>query len=247
MIKLYGFGAGFGVADPSPFVFKVNAYLRMAELDFEEISDQSNLRKAPKGKLPFIDDDGEIIADSFFIMEYLNKKYDIQIDQWMSAEQKSTAYHISKSLEEGLYWCLVYSRWMRDDTWPLIRDAFFSTLPFPLKFIVPPIARASVNSALKKQGLGKHSDSEIQHIFKQSLDSLSVLLGDNTYFMGDNICSLDATTYPFLAEFILADIDNPFNKLARSYANLKQYCERMQAELYENKNNSAAKTKVKAA
>ncbi|MEA1888330.1 MAG: glutathione S-transferase family protein, partial [Pseudomonadota bacterium] len=62
MIKLYGFGNNFGVADASPFVLKVDAYMRMAGIQFENIPGLVNLRKAPKGKLPFIDDNGKIIA-----------------------------------------------------------------------------------------------------------------------------------------------------------------------------------------
>jgi len=232
MIKLYSFCANFGVTDPSPFVLKIDAYLRMSGIEYETVSDLSNLRKAPKGKLPFIEDGGELIADSFFIAEHLKEKYGDKLDQWLSDEQKSTAHLVTKALDEDLYWCLVYSRWMREDTWPMIREAFFGAMPFPLKQIVPVIARSGVRSALKKQGLGRHSDDEIKQILKRSLNSLAVMLGDKAYFLGDKPCSLDATTFAFLAEFILVKIDNSFNEVARRHENLVQYCKRMQAEFY---------------
>jgi len=234
MIKLYSFGAGFGVADPSPFVLKIDAYLRMSGIAYETMANPANLRRAPKGKLPFIEDDGKIIADSFFITEHLQEQYDVKLDQWLSNEQKAVAHLITKSLDENFYWCMVYSRWMRDDTWPIIKQAFFGSLPFPLKQIVPAIARSGVKNALHKQGLGRHSDDEIKQILKYSLDSLSEVLGDKAYFLGDKPCALDAAAFAFLAEFILVTIDNSFNELARSYENLAQYCKRMQVEFYSD-------------
>lgn len=56
MIKLYGFGKRFGVVDGSPFVVKVDLYMRMASIEFEVESDFNAIKKSPKGKLPFIED-----------------------------------------------------------------------------------------------------------------------------------------------------------------------------------------------
>ena len=232
MIKLYGFGANFGAADPSPFVLKVDLYMRMAGIEFETIADMSNLRKAPKGKLPFIDDEGLRLGDSFFIIDHLKTKYAVELDQHLSDEQQAVAHLVSKSLDEGLYWSLVYSRWICDDTWPTIRQAFFGKLPFPLKQLVPPLARRGVVSALKKQGLGNHSVDEIQKIMNRSLQSLSAMLGHKAYFFGDKPSSFDASAFAFLTNFILIEIDNPFNEIARGYPNLVSYCQRINSEFY---------------
>ncbi|NRA22809.1 MAG: glutathione S-transferase N-terminal domain-containing protein, partial [Oceanospirillaceae bacterium] len=114
MIKLYSFGPHFGVADPSPFVLKVDAYLRMAGIEFENISDPNNLSRAPKGKLPFIDDQGELIADSQFIFTHFQDTPQTDLDLHLNEQQKAIAYLTAKSLDENLYFVLVYSRWLRD-------------------------------------------------------------------------------------------------------------------------------------
>jgi len=126
MIKLYTFGEKFGVADPSPFVLKVDAYFRMAAIEFENINLPNNLTKAPKGKLPFIDDGGEIVADSQAIIEHVKSYSNKDLDKDLTNEQQAIAYLVTKSLDENLYFVLVYSRWVRDDTWPLLKEAFFS-------------------------------------------------------------------------------------------------------------------------
>ena len=61
MITLYGFGPAFGLPDPSPFVIKVEVLLKMAGLEFR--TDANGFRKAPKRKLPYIDDGGTIVAE----------------------------------------------------------------------------------------------------------------------------------------------------------------------------------------
>ena len=57
MIKLYTFGPFFGLPDASPFVIKAMLLLKFAGLEYGE--ERGGYGKAPKGKLPYIDDDGD--------------------------------------------------------------------------------------------------------------------------------------------------------------------------------------------
>src|SRR5215510_13602528 len=75
MITLYTFGPAFSLPDPSPFVTKVEVLLKMAGLAYR--TDTTGFRQAPKGKLPYIDDDGEQVADSTLIRWHLENKYRI--------------------------------------------------------------------------------------------------------------------------------------------------------------------------
>ncbi|MEM0912014.1 MAG: glutathione S-transferase family protein [Pseudomonadota bacterium] len=232
MITLYGFGQNLGLADPSPFVLKVHTFMRIAGIEYETVANMNNLQKAPKNKLPYIDDNGTIVADSTFIVKYLKEKYSPTMDEHVSQEQQAFAFLISKALEENLYWCLIYSRWLREDTWPTIKQAFFSKMPFPLKHIIPYVARKDLRAALHKQGIGRHSDEEILEITKETYKSMSVLLGDKTFFFGDKPCSFDATVFAFLASAIVVELDNPFTQVARSYPNLVNYCENIINQYY---------------
>ncbi|MCF6252425.1 MAG: glutathione S-transferase family protein [Methylococcaceae bacterium] len=232
MIKLYSFGPGFGVVDPSPFVLKVDAYMRIASIEYEYFPDVGNLKKSPKGKLPFIVDGETMVADSEFIISYLQEKFQIKLDSNLSDEQKSISYLMGKSLDENLYWCLVYSRWAKDDTWIHVKKAFFGKMPFPLNFVVPPIARIGVISALQKQGLGRHTDEEIKTITQLTFKSLSEVLGKKTYFFGESPCTFDATAFGFLSQFISVSLNNQFNDLAREYGNLVDYCNNIKDKYY---------------
>jgi len=233
VIKLYSFGASFGVMDPSPFVVKVYAFMKMAQLPFEVVASADNLKIAPKGKLPFIvDSDTTTIADSQAIVEYLTEKYKVSLDQHLSAEQQAQAYLLTKSLDENLYWCLVYSRWVLDNTWPLVNKTFFGALPLPLRLFVPSLIRKGVKKNLHGQGLGRHSKEEILAISDKSFSALSILLADKDYFFGDNPSSFDASVYSILGQFILTDHLNEFNEKARTYPNLVQFCQRIEQTYY---------------
>jgi glutathione S-transferase len=229
MITLHGFGENFGVKDPSSLVLKVHTYMQMADINFSCDNSPDNLKIAPKGKLPFINDDGKTIADSQFIFEYLKKNY-IDLDAHLNSEQKAQAYLITKSLDENLYFCMVYSRWLCEDTWPVIKQAFFGSLPPIIKSIVPKLVRKKIKRNLVGQGLTKHSNKEIMHITQQSFIALSDLLADKPYFFGDNPSSLDAAAYGILANFIEMNHQNPFNTMARDFPLLVNYCERIKKQ-----------------
>ena len=73
MITLYTFGPAFGLPDPSPFVMKAQMLLKLAKLEYQ--ANTKGFFRAPKGKLPFIDDNGTIVADSTLIRLHLEQKH----------------------------------------------------------------------------------------------------------------------------------------------------------------------------
>ena len=90
MIRLYQFPPIWGLPSVSPFCMKVEIYLRMADLAYEVVP-TANPRRAPKGKLPYIDDDGKLIADSGLIVDYLEAKYGAKIDGGLTARDAAVS------------------------------------------------------------------------------------------------------------------------------------------------------------
>jgi len=84
MIRLYQFAPAFGLPNASPFCMKVETFLRMAGLSYECPRD-ADLRKAPKGKLPYIVDEGAVVSDSSFIVDHLKRKYGDPLDSHLGA------------------------------------------------------------------------------------------------------------------------------------------------------------------
>lgn len=235
MITLYKFGPIGDVCDASPFCVKVEAYLRMAGLPYETRCGARYMRKAPKGKLPYIEDNGKIIADSSFILNYLKSSYADSLDSSLNPEEKAIAHAFIKMIEENLYWVLVYARWKLDNNRAILNTTFFDGIPFPLNKMIAFIAYKDVMKALHKQGIGRHSDAEVVELGCRDLQALSDFLGDKPYFMGDKPTSLDAVAYGILVEMIRVPIFNaPIFDKARSYKNLADFTDRFHKTYFSN-------------
>jgi len=228
MIKLHSFGPAFGLIDASPFVIKVKLFMTLHSIDFEEVCDAEKLSKAPKQKFPYIEDGETRIADSSAIIDYLSLKHSLDMDSWLTDEQRALSHLLGKSLEENLYWCLVHSRWVDQQTWPKVRSYFFDDMPFPLNKIVPKIARSGTIKRINGHGMGAHSNQEILDIADQSFSSLSVLLGNKPYFFGDQLSNFDLIAFSQVAAHTLCTLDSPMIELSRQHKNLVSYTQRIQ-------------------
>jgi glutathione S-transferase len=112
MVTLYTFGPYFGLPDGSPFVVKAMLLLKFAGLEYSE--NRGGYGKAPKGKLPYINDGGVIVADSTFVRFHIEKKYGFDFDAGLTPEQRAAAWAAEKMCQEHLYFALVATRWLDD-------------------------------------------------------------------------------------------------------------------------------------
>ncbi len=233
MIKLYQFEPAFGLPNASPFCMKLENYLRMTALPFEiPAPSMKDLQKAPKGKMPYIDDNGKILADTSFIIDYLKSTYGDKLDGWLSAEQKAVALAFQRLMEEDLYWTVVHTRWADPEGWAKTKPAFFGRMPVPLKWFVPSLARRGLIKEMHGHGMGRHTAEEVHTIGKRDITALADFLGDKPYMMGNEPCSLDATAYAFLANLVLAPVESVLKQHTEQYPQLKAYCERMRSRYY---------------
>jgi glutathione S-transferase len=237
MITLYAFGPQFSLPDPSPFVTKVDVLLKMAKLPYE--IDLKGFRKAPKGKLPYIKDDGELIADSTFIRRHLETKHKINFDRGLSAEQKAIAWAFEKLAEDNLYWAIVDARWMVDANFDKGPRKFFETIPAPVRAFVVPMVRRKVRQHLHAQGMGRHSRAEIEELGKKGIDAIATFLGQKSFFMGADPTGVDATVFAFVASALCPEVDTPVRTAAERHENLRRYVGRRTARYYPDRTELA--------
>ena len=210
---------------------KVETYLRMASLPYE-LNNKGDLPKAPKKKMPFIIDNGETIADSSIILDYLNETYECDQDVHLSSQEKAQLLAMKSLLEEHLYWILVYSRWIDGAGWPEIKTVYFGDLPPVIRSIVPGIAKKTITKQLYAQGMGRHTREEVYGFGAKDIEAIAILLGDQTYFFGEQITSLDAIAFGILCNLLWVPFESPLKEIALKYDNLSQYCERMRSQYF---------------
>ena len=110
MITLYGFGPSFGLPEISPYVTKTEVQLKMAGLDYRKEVGRPD--RSPKGQLPFIEDEGELVSDSTFIRAHLEATYGVDLDAGLDAAGRATAWTVERMIENHLGWCMIHSRWV---------------------------------------------------------------------------------------------------------------------------------------
>jgi glutathione S-transferase len=230
VITLYTFGPAFGLPDPSPFVMKAETLLKMAQLPYR--SDTGGFSKAPKGKLPYIADDGAIVADSTFIRWHIEKKYRIDFDQGLDTAQRATGWAFEKMIEDNLYWVIVHDRWMDDANFRKGPIRFFDKVPAPIRPLVVALIRRKVRSALRGHGLGRHADDEILALGTRSIDALADFLGDKRFFFGPEPTGVDATVFAFVAGTLCPHFATRIRTAAERHDNLRRYVGRMTARFY---------------
>ncbi len=231
MIRLYQFPPIWGLPSVSPFCMKVEIYLRMADLAYEVVP-TANPRRAPKGKLPYIDDDGKLIADSGLIVDYLEAKYGAKIDGGLTARDAAVSLAFRRLIEEHLYWGGIYARWDDEAGWARAKAAYFGRLPLGVRSVIAAVVRRGMLKDLRGQGMGRHTGEEICEIATRDVSALSSFLDEKDYFMGSEPTTLDATAYAFLAHLLWAPIENPIRAKVAGSANLSAYCQRMRARFH---------------
>ena len=227
MITLYSFGPAFGLPDPSPFVTKAEMLLKLAGIPYRK--DITGFRKAPKGKLPYIEDEGKVVPDSTFIRWHIEKKYGFDFDDGLSPEERGVAWAIEKLLEDNLYWAAMQWRWLDDTNFVRGPAMFFRKIPWPIRPVVETVVRRKVKQNLHAHGMGRHTLNEQLAIASKTLDSLAAILADKPYLMGPKPCGVDATFFAFMASTLCAHFETPLRTAAEAHKNLVQYVERMRA------------------
>ena len=57
-----------------------------------------------RGKMPWIEFNGQEIADSNFCVQFLSKEFQVDVDSDLSATERGIAHSILTMLEENTYW-----------------------------------------------------------------------------------------------------------------------------------------------
>jgi glutathione S-transferase len=230
VITLYAVGPGFGLPEISPYVTKTEVQLKMAALPYRKVRGQRE--DSPKGQLPYIDADGQRIADSTFIRGFLERTYGIDFDEGLDARQRGEAWAIERMLENHFGWVGVHARWLIADNFAKGPAHFFDGAPEGVREALRRDVQEKVRANVFAVGVGRHSEDEIVALGMRSLAALAAVLGDRRYLMGDRPCGADATAFAMLAFVLTPFFDSELRRQAEGFGVLTAYTDRMMAEFY---------------
>ena len=89
------------VVSGSPPCLKLETFLRMTKIPYEN---DNRLKFSKKGKMPWIEFNGQEIADSNICIHFLKNEFQVNIDSHLSATEKAIAHSVRTMLEENTFW-----------------------------------------------------------------------------------------------------------------------------------------------
>ncbi|XP_059055348.1 failed axon connections [Achroia grisella] len=228
IVYLYQFSRTPLLPSISPYCLKVETWLRLAGIKYENVDHKAKFR-SKKGQLPFVELNGEEIADSAFVIKELSEKYNKDLDAALTPEQRVVAHAMISMIENHLSWVILWWRAKYPDSvikgyQVNLQNALNTRLPNPiLNFCYKFTSGRKGMKKAKAHGIGVHSQDEILEFGKNDLRVLSDLLSDRPFFFGDEPTLLDVVAFSNLAQlhFIDKDVAHPLrDAMNDSFPNL---------------------------
>ncbi|MBL8341051.1 MAG: glutathione S-transferase family protein [Rubrivivax sp.] len=229
-ITLYKFPRVWGLPCMSPFCMKVEAYLRLRQLPHR--TEVGDLRRAPRGLLPWVRLDGRVLGDSTLIVDHFEATHPQPLDAALSPAQRAQGWALSRTLEESTVWALRRQRFDAEAAWGDTAAVVRSILPLPLKPVGPAIVRRQMRAALRAQGLGR-LPPEAHHDFAcRDFDAAEALLAGKPFLFGERPSTFDLTLFAFVASFGCATARSPVTEHLLGLKGLLDHQRRLREQLY---------------
>lgn len=226
MITLYQPDPMFGLIGISPFCMKLEAFLRLNHIEFEIKPGLPH--QGPFKKIPFVDYQDQRTGDSSAIINQLIQDFRIE---YHNAEYLVTGPAWQRMAEEHIYWAIVYFRWMDDEAWPSLRDAFFGSVPALIRPLIVAVSRKQVARTLDGQGFGRLPESMILDRIDEDLKVLADWLGQRPYLCGNEITHFDLSVWATLSQILNCDLKIKLTPVAEQYRELSLYLRRIDQKL----------------
>ena len=214
---------------PSPFVLKLETYLRMAKIPYVVDHTQP---AGPLGKCPWITFNGKDMGDSQLIIEFLSDKLGTNMDSKLTKEQRAISHSVRLMVESHWYYCFILDRYI------------YSGQDFG-KWLYLPIPPAIFRKALEGYkgyvkrvcdtiGFTRFGQRQVDRFGVEDLQAVSTLLGDKPFLHGEEPTSIDCTIFGMTTMIIYASPDESPYKVAleRDMRNLVGHNDRIKDRFF---------------
>ncbi len=230
MITLYGTGPMLGLPHASPFAIKAELLLKLSGLPYTVA--RADLRKAPRGKMPWIVDGDEIVPDSRLIKAHLETRHGIDFTGDYAPRALGYGLAIERMLEDHLYFFSIANRWLEPDNFDRGPRQFFDAAPALIRPLIIRMVLRKVRKQVEMQGTGKLLPDERLALVRRALDAFEAMIAGQVYLLGGRVCGFDATAYAFLATVFAPGFRSEYGDYLRRKPETLAYIERMHAEFF---------------
>ncbi|WKX98812.1 hypothetical protein Q1695_014027 [Nippostrongylus brasiliensis] len=234
VVYLYQFPRSPTVPNVSPFCLKVETFLRVNKIAYEVCP--LTMGRSQYGLLPFVELNGEHIADSQVIVNRLTKYFSVKA--YKSAKDAAVARTVCRTAD--IHTFMVNYKFKLVDNANNFVAMLMKDLGCP-SFLLP-LATALGGYMMKQKAtkriagsVGQLSDEDYKELLRMDLDAYRDILGDQKYLFGDEITPADCTLFGQLATTLYVTVDTYGKEVLKEhYPSLVAYCERIKTSVFGN-------------
>ncbi|CAJ0598111.1 unnamed protein product [Cylicocyclus nassatus] len=232
-VYLYQFPRLPTIPNISPFCLKVETFLKANNINYEVCPVLA--RRSQYGYVPFVELNGEHIADSQVIIHQLSKHFDVKRHPVLPQDE-AIARAVDRMVDTHTFFVLRH--------FVVVENAvefcslILRNMNFPASLIS--IAASVLSFCMKRKvinriaaGVGLMSTDDYKEILKKDYDALKTLLGEQKFLFGDSISTVDCTVFGHLATiFYIPTASYAKDLLKEEYPSLVAYLERVKETVY---------------
>lgn len=219
----------------SPFVYKLETWLRLAGIEYEdkELSVLELLSTAPRGLIPYVDLGDERLDDSSIIIDRLKVLHGDPLNDGRLTKDQCAVGELVKSLcEHELFYLMAHGRWA-DGDYKTHGDFLFEFLPEDQRPAAIEMHCNTIKELLHTWRFGRYDAEFVRNTLTNRLATLSNVLGEGPWLLGDAPSTYDAGLYGAVASFVHYPLPDPHAEISRKFDNLVSYCDRIRSDYFD--------------
>jgi glutathione S-transferase len=215
----------------SPYCWKVEMALAAKGIDYELLNTLNPKSANPRGKLPYLELDGQGYEDSTHIIRTVDTVSEhgpslVPKDPKLAAEVDV----FEDWADESLYWHGFRAKFVDDEGWSRLGAAMAELLPAKfLGVVVLPMIRRDLGKKIGAQGLTRRSPERMDEELDRHLDSLETRLSDRDYLVGDSLTIADLSVTAMVGQLTVG-LTPPFARRIAERRRLSAFLARVFAQ-----------------
>jgi len=231
---LYQFPANRGDFRASAPCVAIEAYLRLAGIDYESVSDQP-MKRSGSTILPAVRVGGRVVADSENILRQFESRSSGALDSFLNENERAEKLMLWRLMNGSIYLFMVAERWLDPEVYPQFVETFRGMLlPDRLDALWPAMRRLVTWRVRGRYltSIGHLSREDRLEFVAENFSVLGHFLDDKDYLFGGRPSSCDAFLFAYTYAFLAPPYDSPTRSIVeKNHPNLVAFYRRMAPHL----------------
>uniref|UniRef100_A0A914XF72 Glutathione S-transferase n=1 Tax=Plectus sambesii TaxID=2011161 RepID=A0A914XF72_9BILA len=237
VVYLYQFPRSPRMPNMSPYCLKLETWLRANDIKYEVR--QTWTQRSSKGQVPFIELNGEQIADSQLIINALSRKFNKGDTETLNQSQMGAARAIDRLIECSFVNAMGVFKYL--DHLPDLISGETTGLKWVPKVVTDIAAmfiKPTVVQKLHAQGFGRLTREEQIEQARLDMQAIADVMGKNKFVLGDEPHTVDFTLFGHFATFYYLPFDIvPKRMMRNEFPTLLAHMERMKERFWPDWND----------